>query len=379
MNILNLIKFGRDVVPYVLVLVLATGFSGCGKNEQAAEVLRPVQSVRVKPGAGLDQAAYSGEVRARYESDLGFRIGGKIVSRLVDVGALVKKGQPLARLDPNDAALNAEGAKAQLAAAETDFGFANAELERYAGLLEKKFISQAVYEGKLNAFNSAKARLDQAHASYAVSRNQSGYTVLHADYDGVITAITAEAGQVVAAGQAVMRLARPEEKEVVISVPESRLAEIRKATQVSIALWADPEKFYRARIREISPNADAATRTFTAKVSVIDSNPAVALGMTAVVLLGLAPVGDVIMLPLTALTQDNGKPAVWVVDQQSRQVGLKQVQIAQYRENGAVISGGLKSGEIVVTAGVHKLLAGQKVQVLDEAPVASATPAAPKP
>ena len=238
---------------------------------------------------------------------------------------------------------------------------------------------QSLYRPNKENDPENKARLDQAHASYAVSRNQSGYTVLHADYDGVITAITAEAGQVVAAGQAVMRLARPEEKEVVISVPESRLAEIRKATQVSIALWADPEKFYRARIREISPNADAATRTFTAKVSVIDSNPAVALGMTAVVLLGLAPVGDVIMLPLTALTQDNGKPAVWVVDQQSRQVGLKQVQIAQYRENGAVISGGLKSGEIVVTAGVHKLLAGQKVQVLDEAPVASATPAAPKP
>jgi RND family efflux transporter MFP subunit len=310
---------------------------------------------------------YSGEVRARYENDLAFRVGGKVVARLVDVGATVKKGQPLARLDPQDAQLNAEAARSALAGAEADHALAKAEVERYRDLYEKRFVSQAVLDARETAFNTTKARLEQARAHTHVASNQSAYTTLAAEADGVITAVSLEPGQVVASGQTIMRFAQTREKEVVISLPENRLGELRDATAILVAVLAAPDKPAVGRIREIAPNADAATRTFAARISILDPDPTIRLGMTATVALGERKRADVLRLPLTALTQADGKPAVWVVDPRTSKVGLRPVAIGAYREDGVTVSAGLEPGEVVVTAGVHKLLPGETVRVVSEA------------
>jgi RND family efflux transporter MFP subunit len=317
----------------------------------------PVQSANV----------YSGEVRARYETDLAFRVGGKVVARLVDVGAVVKKGQPLARLDPQDAQLNVEAARSALAAAEADHELAKAEVERYRDLHDKKFVSKAVLDARETTFNTTKARLEQARAQARVAANQSSYTTLAAEADGVITAANLEPGQVVSPGQTVLRFARPDEKEVVISVPESRLAELRDAKQILVSVLAAPDRPAAGRIREIAPNADAATRTFAVRVSILDPDPAIRLGMTANVALGERRADELILLPLSALTQIDGQPAVWVVDPQTSKVALRPVSVGAYREDGATVTAGLRRGEVVVTAGVHKLLAGETVRVVSEA------------
>lgn len=351
----------------VLALAAALVLAACSKPAAPPPAPRTViaQVVGAKPGDGAN--VYSGEIRARYENDLAFRVGGKVVARYVDVGAIVKKGQPLARLDPQDAQLGADGARSALAAAEADHALAKAEVERYRDLYAKKFVSQAVLDARETAFNTTKARLEQARAQLATARNQSSYTTLAAEADGVITAVSVEAGQVVAAGQTVMRFARPAEKEVVISLPESRLAELRDAKQIQVAVLAAPEKPYAGEIREVAPTADPTTRTFAVKITLLAPDDAVKLGMTANVALGQRAAPETLSVPLTALTQIDGQPAVWVVDPRTSKVNLRPVTVAAYREDGATIATGLKAGEVVVTAGAHKLLAGETVRVESEA------------
>lgn len=362
----------RTIVTLSLLALLAA----CGQDEQKTAAIRPVLLQKITLGASQNQDVYAGEVRARHEADLGFRIGGKMVARLVDVGARVKKGQALARLDPQDAQLNADAAKAQLAAAQADASFAKAEIDRYASLLEKKFISQAQYEGRLNTHSMARARLEQSQSQYDVSRNQAAYATLIADQDGIITAVLAEAGQVVGAGQAVLRLARPEEKEVLINVSENKLAGLRAATSVAVSLWSSPDKIYPARVREISPGVDAASRTFTVKVSLPGADEAVALGMTANVLIQGDSSSKRVALPLTALTETNGAPAVWVFDAASGKVSLRTVKVGEYRENAVTITAGLADGEQVVTAGVNRLQPGQVVRAMVSV-MTTAAPAVP--
>jgi len=351
----------------VLALAAALVLAACSKQAAPPPAPRTViaKVVGAKPGDGAN--VYSGEIRARYENDLAFRVGGKVVARYVDVGAIVKKGQPLARLDPQDAQLGADGARSALAAAEADHALAKAEVERYRDLFEKKFVSQAVLDARETAFNTTKARLEQARAQLATARNQSSYTTLAAEADGVITAVSVEAGQVVAPGQTVMRFARPAEKEVVISLPESRLGELRDAKQILVAVLAAQEKPYAGEIREVAPTADPTTRTFAVKITLLAPDDAVKLGMTANVALGQRTDPATITVPLTALTQIAGQPAVWVVDSQTSKVHLRPVTVAAYREDGATIAAGLKAGEVVVTAGAHKLLAGETVRVESEA------------
>ena len=352
----------------IAVAVAATlALAGCTREEAAAPAPRSViaQVVGTKPDEGAN--VYSGEVRARYENDLAFRVGGKVTARLVDVGAAVTKGQSLARLDPQDAQLSVEAARSQRAAAEADHVLAKAELERYRDLYARNFVSRAVLDARETTFNTTKARLEQAKAQLATAQNQSSYTTLVAEADGVITAVNLEPGQVVSAGQTVMRFARPEEKEVAINLPETRLAELRDAKEITVSVWAAPDKAYRGRIREVAPHADAATRTFTVKIALLNPDAAVRLGMTANVALGDGAPHQVITLPLTAIAQlDGGQPAVWVVDPRTSKVNLRPVVVGTYREDGVVVRDGLKPGEIVVTVGVHKLLPDETVRVLSE-------------
>lgn len=344
---------------------------GCDKTPPPpAAAVRPVLVQRVMP-VNATPVVYSGEVRARHESDLAFRVPGKIVARLVDVGARVERGKALARLDPADLQLNEQAAKAQLAAAESDFSLAESEQVRYAALLEKKLISQSVYDAKATVYKAAKARRDQAQAQLAVIGNQASYAVLTADHDGVVTAALVEVGQVVSAGQPAIRLARSNEQEVLINIPEGQVAELRQARGMTVTLWAQPDLRLRAELRELAPTADAATRTYTARIRLLDSDPAVRLGMTAQVSVPPAGPDGSLMVPLTAVIDRGQGPAVWVIAGDRAQ--RRPVEIRQYREDGVVLAGGVQAGELVATVGAHKLVAGQAVRPVIREPAAADT------
>lgn len=355
------------------LLAAALTLVGC---DQAAPpptaTIRPVLVQRVQAG-NATPVVYSGEVRARYESDLAFRVAGKIVARYVDVGAQVKPGKPLAKLDPADLQLNAQAARAQVAAAESEHALAEAELERYATLLEKKLIAQSLYDAKASAYKAAKAKLDQARAQLAVIDNQANYGTLAADHAGVVTAVLAEVGQVVSAGQAVLRVARLGEQEIVINIPEGRVAEARSAAGMWVTLWAQPALRLPAELRELSPAADAATRTYTARIRLLAADPAVRLGMTAQVVVQPATRESTLVVPLTAVVDQGQGPVVWVVAENKAQ--RRPVEVRQYREDGVVLAGGVQAGEWVVTVGVHKLIPGQTVRpILNDSTSAEARP-----
>jgi RND family efflux transporter MFP subunit len=363
----------NKLILTVVALAAAAVMAACssGNTADLSQAARPVlaQKVAAAPEAGA--SVYSGEVRARREADLGFRIPGKIVARSVDMGASVKKGQVLARIDPADTQMNAQAARAAAEAAKTDFQFASAEFDRYKALADKGFVSRTVLDQKTSTLDAARSRLEQAQAQAELSRNQVGYTTLVADQDGVITAVLAEAGQVVSAGQPVMRLARPEEKEVLISIPEARIGQIRQARAVAVRLAANPDKIYQGRVRELAPSADAVTRSFAARVSIADADANVALGMTASVLFvdgaAASPAGSgAVLIPLTALSRQGDQPAVWVINT-SGQAQLRAVSIKQYREDGILVGQGLTPGEVIAVAGVHKLVPGQVVHPVFEA------------
>ncbi|MGL4410401.1 MAG: efflux RND transporter periplasmic adaptor subunit [Zoogloea sp.] len=337
--------------------------AACSHPEPVAEQARPVVVFKVGQGAANGASQYTGEVRARHETDLAFRVGGKVVERLVDVGAAVKAGQVLARLDPSDTGLNAEAAKAQLAAAQSDFVFARAEVERYRDLLARNFVSRSVLDAKESAFRAAQARVEQAQAQASVAGNQAGYTRLVADRAGVITAVLTEVGQVVKDAAPVMKLAQDGEREVAIAVPENRLARLRDAQSLQIRLWARPELTLTGKVREVAPSADPTTRTYAVRVTIQNPGPDVNLGMTASV--SLAEGGDAgLLVPSTAVFEHQGGSAVWVLQPEGELVKpvLRPVKVRQYREDGAVLSEGLKAGETIALAGVHKIVAGQPLR-----------------
>ncbi|WP_298623593.1 efflux RND transporter periplasmic adaptor subunit [uncultured Zoogloea sp.] len=339
--------------------------SACSKPQPVAEGPRPVMVQKLALSSVQAGALYSGEVRARYESDLAFRITGKIIERKVDVGAVVKPGQLLARLDPSDAGLNAEAARAQLAAAQNELTYAKAEVERYRDLVAKNFVSRSVLDAKETSFKSAAARVEQARAQATVAGNQAGYTSLVADQAGVITAITAEVGQVVKDSAPVMKLARDGEREVLIAVPESRIAALRKAGNIEVRLLAAPDAVFVGRVREVAPAADAATRTYAVRVTIVNATPEVQLGMTANVILPDAAAADGgLLVPATALFEHDGGSAVWVLQPEGELVKavLRKVQVRQFREDGVLLTGGVQPGETIAAAGVHKIVAGQLMQ-----------------
>lgn len=334
------------------LLLIAAALAGCGKEEAPIpKVERPALTHVVGAQAGDSGNVYSGEIRARHEAQLGFRIGGKIVERLVDAGAVVKAGQPLARLDAADAAL-------QAGAAEAQFQLAEADAKRYRELRTRGFVSQAALDAKETAL---KAALAQA----GLARNQSAYTTLRADRSGVVAATLAEAGQVVTAGQPVVRLAQEGEREVAISVPESQLARMKLGAPAEVMLWAgDGEARYTGKLRELAPAADPVSRTYPARVALDKAGAQLALGMTARVRFGAIGNDGSFLVPLTAIFQQGNQSAVWVVAA-DRSVSLRPVKIAAYRDDGAVIGEGLAAGERIVSAGVHKLSTGEKVRIVE--------------
>ena len=360
----------RAASAYLAVagLALSLVLAGCSKPVEKVEEVRPVRAIKMAAASTRTVAQFSGEIRARYESRLGFRVGGKIVSRKVDVGAMVKRGQVLMQLDPQDLQLAQSQANAALGAAESNLELAKAELARYKDLREKNFVSQAVLDAKETAYRSARATRDQAAAALRTQRNQTGYGNLVADVDGVVTGIDAETGQVVSAGTPVVRLAQLGEKEVVISIPEDQVDALRKVSDVTVRTWANPDEALPGKLRELSPVADTATRTYTAKISLPKAPEDVRLGMTAYVTFSANGESPMLKVPLTALVQNQGASAVWLVENGT--VRLAPVQLAGASGNEMLVASGLTPGQVVVTAGVHLLKPGQKVTVLDAEPVA---------
>jgi RND family efflux transporter MFP subunit len=340
--------------------------AACAREAPPAAVVRPVLLAPVVVGHTADMAVFSGEVKPRHEADLGFRIPGKIVERRVDVGTAVKRGQPLARLDPADTSLQAQAAQAAVAAAQTEHALAQAELRRYEDLFRQRFVSASALDQKQAAMKAAAARLAQAQANLQVSRNQAGYTTLIAPDDGVVTALNAELGQVVVAGQPVMKLAHTDEREVAIAVPEGRIDELKQAQHLAVVLAADPARRYAGRVREISPSVDPVTRTFAVRIAVPQADAALAFGMTANVVAQAPGEGDSALVPLASIYhQPDGKPAVWLYDPGTQQVSLRGVALVAYREDGALVRG-LADGKWIVAAGVNKLQPGQVVRPYEQ-------------
>ncbi|MDE2202526.1 MAG: efflux RND transporter periplasmic adaptor subunit [Burkholderiaceae bacterium] len=351
--------------------------AGCSKAPPKAPDVRPVRTMTVTSEQAAGTAEFSGDVRPRIESRLGFRVPGKIIARLVDVGATVKKGQVLARLDPTDLALAQQSALAQLSAAKTDRDLAAADLKRFSELFAKGFISAAEQQRHQANFDAAQARYEQATAGYRNQSNQAAYAALEADADGVVTGVDAEVGQVVSAGQPVVRVAQTAEKEVVVGIPEDQVDTLRKSPEVSVKLWADQSRSIPGKVREIAPAADPLTRTYTVKISIPNPPPDLRLGMTAVATFvrpgsGAGTSGMGVRVPMSALLQEQGKNVVWLYDAASQTVKPVPVTVGEPRGDVLLVTSGLAPGQTIVTAGVHLLKAGQKVMPMAPADQPSA-------
>ncbi|MDO9438061.1 efflux RND transporter periplasmic adaptor subunit [Hydrogenophaga sp.] len=355
---------------FVLIVVAAMALAACTPAAPPQEPIRSVKLLTVGASSIAASHEYAGEVRARTESRLGFRVGGKLVQRPAEVGQRVKAGQLLAQLDAQDLALSSQAAQAQVSAAQTQRDLAAADLKRYQDLQAQGFVSGAEIQRRQATLQSADASLRQAKAQGAVQGNQAGYARLLADGSGVVLAVDAEVGQVVSAGTPVVRLARDGARDVVIAVPEDRVAQIKPGAMAQVRLWSGAGVSpggtpLEATVREVGASADPATRTYQVKLALPDT-ASVTLGATAYVTLGNAVAAAVaIKLPTTALmrseTGDRAGTSVWVFDAAAGTVQPRPVQVATADGNDAVIVGGLKPGEEVVAAGVHVLSPGQKV------------------
>lgn len=348
------------------LLALGLVLTGCSRQEPPQEPVRAVKLLTVGVGPLQATQEYAGDVRARVESRLGFRVAGKIVQRPVELGQRVRAGQVLAELDPRDYQLAVDAARAQVASATTQRDLAQADFKRYAALKDQNFISGAELERREATLKAAQATLDQARAQLSSQGNQTQYTRLLADVAGVITGIDAEPGQVVAAGTPVVRIAQDGVRDAVFVVPEDKVAALAVGQDVAVKGWVS-QQVLTGKIREVAASADAATRTYQVKVA-IDRAETPPLGATVYVTpKALSHAGVVaIKLPTSALRQEGQATAVWVYDAASSSVKSQVVQIATADGNEAVVASGLQPGMQVVSTGVHVLSPGQKVTVYQQ-------------
>lgn len=349
---------------HLSLLLPLLALAACGQSTTVEAPARPVLAARAVAGDDFMEA-YAGEVRARYEAQLAFRVGGKIARRLVDVGSRVEAGTVLAELDPADLELQVESSQAQWEAAQADLELASAERDRAAALIERKLVSQSLLDARETALRAAKARAEQARAQLDAARNQLAYSRLIAPATGVIVGVHAEAGQVVAAGQAVFTLAQDGELEIAIAVPEQRFASVKVGQQVSITLWAHPEARFPGRIRELAPAADAQTRTYAARVTLLAGNDLAELGQSARVFMSDAATPKAVLLPLAAVSAENGEAFAFVIDPATSTLQRRAVSTGPWRADSVPVFAGVQNGEWVVAAGLHLLREGQRVLPID--------------
>jgi membrane fusion protein, multidrug efflux system len=347
------------------VLIAAT-IAGCDKPEQPIPAARPVRTFTVQHKAEGEMFSVTGQIRAKDQVGLAFRLDGRMIERPVNVGDVVIVGQVVARLDPQNQVNALQSAKADLASAEAQLTEARLTFGRQQKLLAGGWTTQAKFDETEQALAVAQAQVDSAQAHVRVAQDQQSYTILSADSPGAVTAVGAEPGEVVRAGQMVVQIAQQGARDAVFDVPEQLIRKGPRDPLVEIALTNDPLVKATGRVREVSPQADPATRTFQGKVAISDPSDAMRLGATVVGSIRLgAPSG--VELPASALTETGGHPAVWVVDPRDQTVALRSVEVLRYDPASIVISQGLNKGEIVVTAGVQTLRPGQKVRLLGAA------------
>ncbi|MFG1192510.1 efflux RND transporter periplasmic adaptor subunit [Xanthobacter flavus] len=369
------IRTGRRLKGLAALLLAGSAMllAGCGQENPAnageapaskeATLARPVQVTTVSFRPRQTQKSFVGVVRARREIDLAFRVGGKVVQRLVEVGDRIEPGTVVARLDKEDLKLELESAKAEMQAATANLAQTTTEDTRYRALTAKGAASNADLDRKSLAKEEAVGRLERAKRSLELAENRLSYADLVTDAAGVVVATSAEPGQVVASGQTIVRVARLDEKEALVSLPETALADARTADAV-VTLWADPGRRIPAHLRELSPQADVTSRTYPARFSLEGADGAVALGMTATVTLRPKDQQQVARLPLSALIDRGHGPQVFVVDAATHAIVARPVEIAAYTGDEVLLSGGVAPGDAVVILGVQTLLPGQKVRTV---------------
>ena len=342
----------------ILSLMILPLITGCGSDE-VQPVKPPVVKVQqVSLSNAAQEENYSGVVRGRYETNLSFQVGGKIISRDVQIGSRVRAGDVLMTLDPKDIVEQSHSAEAQVSSARAQLQLAKTNYERYAELFKSEAIAAAVLDQYKTQLDAAQAAYDAAIAQAQQSQHALEYTTLNANADGVISAVNAEVGQVVAAGQTVLTLVQSGELEVVANIPENKIAALQIGQRVSVDFWATND-LVSGTVREISPMADSASRTFAVKISLPELQN-VQLGMTANVSMTSAATSSAIVLPLSAIYQTDNAAQVWLVD--GGKVSLRKVEVTAFDDNNVQVRG-LKSGDKVVIAGVHKLRDGQEVRL----------------
>jgi RND family efflux transporter MFP subunit len=341
----------------------AIALAGCNDSvAQRAVPSRPVLVATAHYEAESPERSFVGTIRPRIEADMGFRVPGKVAKRLVEVGQSVDVGEPLATLDEVDLKLQAEQADAELHAATGVLAQAAAAETRAKDLRIKGWTTDAQLDQAKAAADEARARLNRAERSVDLTKNSLSYATLIADSRGVVTATLIEPGQVVASGQTAIRVARLAEKEAVVAIPETLVGRAKEGT-ATVTLWSEPDKKYAAKLREIAPSADPATRTYLAKFSLPGADDRVSLGMTATLTLADPATQRVARLPLSALFNEGGDPSLYVVDNRG-DVALKPVTVKAFESNDVVISGGVDEGAKIVALGVQKLDPTQKVKVV---------------
>jgi RND family efflux transporter MFP subunit len=349
-------------LPILTAVLIAASLAGCDKKPPPTAQARPVRTITVERGAAGETVSLTGQVRAKDQVSLAFRLEGRMVKRLVAVGDVLRAGQIVAQLDPQDQQNGLRTAQANLASAQAALTQARLTFGRQQQLLAGGWTPRAKFDEARQTLLSAVAQVEAAHAQVDTAQDQVSYTALSADAPGVVTATGAEPGEVVHAGQMIVSVARQGGRDAVFDVSEQIIRTGPRDPVVQIALTNDPSVHATGRVREVSPQADPATRTFQVKVGIIDPPPAMALGSTVTGSVTLsAPAG--LALPTSALTRADGHPAVWVVDAKSQTVSLRTVDVARYDPAGVVVSQGLDTGEIVVTAGVQTLHPNQKVRL----------------
>src|SRR6267378_2124097 len=361
MTAVNTKRFSSRAAFLWVVVWLAA----CHGKHDASVDIRPVRTSVVGTGQYGDNVTYTGEIRARHESDLGFQVAGKVIARPAEVGSFVTAGTILAQLDPTDEKVAVDSAQSVVTAAQAELARATSEEASYRHLLERGLTTRTTFIQQQTATKTAKSRLQQAMADLDLRRRQLNYTTLRAGSAGVITRVSADVGAVLAQGQLVVTLAQPSELEVVFDVADTQVDAVRNAKTVSAALLSARDKPLTAVVREISPSADPITRTYRVKCTLPGQPPGWHLGLNVIVTLeaGHAPQG--IRIPSTALYEKDRKSAVWIV-KDDQTIELRPIVVIRYDTDGVVVSRGLRSGERIVTAGVHKLLAGQKVRPLSD-------------
>lgn len=341
--------------------------SACSKEEPPPEPVRPVLFVEVRPVSQENFGRFAGNIEARYESTLGFRINGRIARRNVDVGSEVEKGTLLASLDPTDQQNTLRASQGDLARIEAQWINSQANARRQQELFDRGVGAQAQLDIALTDLKTTRSSLEQAQASASQAQDQLGYSELRSDHAAVVTRWQAEAGQVVTAGQEVVTLARPDIKEAVIDLPDSVVDQLPTGVEFKVASQLDPAVSTLATLREIEPQADRNTRTRRARLTLADTPDAFRLG-TAISVTLTSAIPARIELPLGALQETNGTSRIWIVDKQSQTVAPRTVSVASRTTDRFVLDGGVQPGEFVVSAGVNSLKPGQKVKVDEESP-----------